>query len=67
MYGGTAYVTSAGNEIPGLSLEDAEGDLLRWLENMLARLSLEIDPSTKEGSRAKEEAVNTLRDIIRRM
>ena len=67
MYGGTAYVTSAGNEIPGLSLEDAEGDLLRWLENMLARLSLGIDPSTKEGSRAKEEAVNTLRDIIRRM
>ena len=67
MYGGTADVNSAGNEIPGLSLEDAEGDLLRWLENMLARLSLGIDPSTKEGSRAKEEAVNTLRDIIRRM
>ena len=60
-------MTSAGNEIPGLSLEDAEGDLLRWLENMLARLSLGIDPSTKEGSRAKEEAVNALRDIIRRM
>lgn len=67
LYGGTAYVTSAGNEIPGLSLEDADGDLLHWLENLLARMALGIDPSTKEGSRAKEEAVNALRDIIRRM
>lgn len=68
LYGGTAYVTSAASYVPGLdSLEDAGGDLLRWLENMLARMALGIDPSTKEGSREKEEAVNALREIIRRM
>lgn len=70
LYGGTAYVTSAGDssiEHLKQTLEEADGDLLRWLEHMLARLSLGIDPSTREGSRQKEEAVNALRDIIRRM
>ena len=65
---GRGYVTSADNYIPGLdSLEEAGGDLFRWLEHMLARLSLGIDPSTREGSRQKEEALNALRDIVRRM
>lgn len=70
LYGGTAYVTSAGDssiERLKQTLEEADGDLLRWLEHMLARMALGIDPSTKEGSREKKEAVNALREIIRRM
>lgn len=49
------------------TLEDAEGDLTVWMENMMARLERGIDPSTKEGGRQKTEAVNALRDIVKRI
>ena len=66
---GTAYVTGSEDYsgVPMQTLEEANGDVLRWLEHMLARLSLGLDPSTREGSRQKEEAVNVVRDIIRQM
>ncbi len=62
---GSAYVTSAGNDENGLiqSLEDADGDLFRWLESMLTQQ----DQGTREGSLQKKEALNTLLDIIKRM
>lgn len=43
------------------SLEDADGDLLCWLESMLNQ------QDTGEGNRQKKEALNTLLDIVKRM
>lgn len=48
-------------------MQQAEGDLLRWLEHLLARMALGLDLSAEEGSREKEEAVSALRDIRQRM
>lgn len=45
------------------TLEDAEGDLLSWLESMLSA----PDQGTGEEARQKQEAVNALSDIVRRM
>lgn len=45
------------------TLEDAEGDLLSWLESMLSA----PDQGTGEEGRRKQEAVNALSDIVRRM
>ena len=56
---GTAHVAAAGSDGPIQSLEDADGDLVRCLEHMLARES--------EGPREdQKEALNILYDIIRR-
>lgn len=62
---GSAYAVSAesdGNK-PVQSLEDADGDLIRWLEHMLARQG----QGTAGGSRQKKEPLNILSDIIKRM
>ena len=61
---GTAYATSTenGGGGPRQSWEDAAGDLIRWLESMLA-----WQEQDKAGSSQKTEALNTLRDIVSRM
>lgn len=62
---GSAYAASAEDSGKALiqSLEDADGDLVRWLERMLARQ----DQGTHEGSRQKKESLEILSDIVRRM
>lgn len=50
------------NNIMKESLEDADGDLFRWLDSMLAQQN----KGTREGQQ-KKEALNVLSDIIRRM
>lgn len=62
---GSAHVASAGSSDnkPVELLEDADGDLLRWLERMLAQQ----DQGTAEGGRQKKESLNILSDIIKRM
>ena len=57
---GTAYVH---DDRLKRTLEEAEGDLLSWLESMLSA----PDQGTGEEGRRKQEAVNALSDIIRRM
>ena len=59
---GSARAASAGSDKPIQSLEDADGDLVRWLEHMLAQQN----EGTREGQQRKE-ALNVLSDIIRRM
>ena len=62
---GSAYAVSAGDSENGpiQSLEDVDGDLIRWLEHMLAQQ----DHGNAEGSRPKKESLNILSDIIKRM
>ena len=55
---GSAYVIGGENQ-PLQSLEDADGDLVRWLESILARQS-------QEDSQDKEP-LTALLDIVRRM
>ena len=57
---GTAYVH---DDRLKRTLEEAEGDLLSWLESMLSA----PDQGTGEEGRRKQEAVNALSDIVRRM
>ena len=45
------------------SLEDADGDLIRWLEAIL----FQQEQGTIEGRHQKEELLNALRDIVKRM
>lgn len=52
--GGSACVTSGGDQ-PLQSLEDADGDLVRWLESMLAQRGKNKEP------------LNILYDIVKRM
>lgn len=52
--GGSARVTSGGDQ-PLQSLEDADGDLVRWLESMLAQRGKDKEP------------LNILYDIVKRM
>lgn len=47
---------------PKRSLEEAENDVIIWLESMLTRQSQEIG-----GSRQKAEALSAFHDIVRRM
>ena len=47
---------------PKRSLEEAENNVIIWLESMLTRQSQEIG-----GSRQKAEALSALHDIVRRM
>ena len=51
---GSARVTSGGDQ-PLQSLEDADGDLVRWLESMLAQRGKDKEP------------LNILYDIVKRM
>ena len=55
---GSAYVIGGENQ-PLQSLEDADGDLVRWLESILARQG-------QEDSQDKEP-LTVLLDIVRRM
>ena len=59
---GSSYVTSAGDG-PIQSLEDADGDLMRWLKSILAQQ----DQGSSGSSRQKMESVNILSDIVKRM
>lgn len=59
---GSAYAAGNGNK-PIESLEDADGDLVRWLERMLVRQ----DQGLNKGSRQKKELLNILSDIVRQM
>lgn len=59
---GSAYAAGNGNK-PIESLEDADGDLVRWLEHMLVRQ----DQGLNKGSRQKKELLNILSDIVRQM
>lgn len=54
---GSAYAVSAGDSENGpiQSLEDVDGDLIRWLEHMLARQNQNKEP------------LNVLADIVKRM
>ena len=62
---GSAYAYSAESDEGGLiqSLEDADGDLIRWLEAIL----FQQEQGTIEGRHQKEELLNALRDIVKRM
>ena len=64
---GTAYATSADGSDGGpiRSLEDADGDLIRWLESMLAQEKKET--GSKGGNSQKVQVLDTLSDIIKRM
>ena len=66
---GTAHATSSKDSSGGSiqSLEDADGDLVRWLESVLARQNQGPDGKPREGSSQSKEALDTLRDIIKRM
>lgn len=61
---GTAYATSAadGDGGPMQSLEDADGDLIRWLDSMLV-----WQDQDKAGSSQKAEVLKVLQDIVKRM
>ena len=61
---GTAYATSAdnGDGGPRQSLEGADGDLMRWLENMLS-----WQDQDKAGNGQTAEVIKALRDIVKRM
>lgn len=61
---GTAYATSTadGDGGPMQSLEDADGDLIRWLDSMLA-----WQDQDKVGSSQKAEVLKVLQDIVKRM
>lgn len=61
---GTAYATSTDNSAggPRQSLEDADGDLMRWIENMLS-----WQDQDKAGSHQKTEALKALHDIVKQM
>ena len=69
-FNGWAYVTSldgSGSPIrPIQSLTDADGDLFRWLDAMLARQDQRIGAATGASARQRE-ALNALSDIVRRM
>lgn len=62
---GSAYAVGSGNAESGpiQSLEDTDGDLIRWLESILAQL----DQGTRADSRQKEEALNALLNIVKQM
>lgn len=65
---GSAHVTSGGSvDRLKQTLEDTEGDLMIWLESMMAQQDQGTDTATKEGSRQKAEALKTLHDIVKRM
>ena len=68
MAGGTAYVTSLDDNDDKLihSVEEANGDLIRWLESMLARQDHGTSSATS-GSRLQKEALGALYDIVKRM
>mgnify|MGYP001026149565 CR=1 FL=1 len=55
------------NNIMKESLEDADGDLIVWLESMLARQKQGANGGTSDGSGKKGEALNTLLDIVKQM
>lgn len=64
---GTAYATSAdgSGDGPVRSLEDVDGDLMRWLESMLAQEKQAT--GSQGGNSQKAQALNTLSDILKRM
>lgn len=49
------------------SLEDADGNLIVWLESMLARQKQGANGGTRDSSGQKTEALNALYGIIKRM
>ena len=55
------------NNIMKESLEDADGDLIVWLESMLARQKQGANGGTSDVSGKKGEALNTLLDIVKQM
>ena len=61
VHNGWAYVVSEDGK-PIESLEDADGDLFRWLDAMLDRQEQGIG-----ASRRQKEALNALYDIVKRM
>lgn len=61
VHNGWAYVVDDGRK-PIESLEDADGDLFRWLDAMLDRQEQGIG-----ASRRQKEALNALYDIVKRM
>lgn len=52
---------------PKESLEDADGDLIAWLESMLAQQKRGTNGGTRDSSGQRAEALNTLYNIVRRM
>jgi hypothetical protein len=46
-------------------LEDVDGDLMRWLESMLAQEKQAT--GSQGGNSQKAQALNTLSDILKRM
>lgn len=50
-------------DTPARSLDEAEGDLMRFLQSMMAQQDQWTGPSSRE----RKEALDTLYDIIRRM
>ena len=61
VHNGWAYVVDDGRK-PIESLEDADGDLFRWLDAMLDRQEQEAG-----ASRRQKAALDTLYDIVKRM
>ena len=61
VHNGWAYVVDDGRK-PIESLEDADGDLFRWLDAMLDRQEQGIGASSRQ-----KEALNALYDIVKRM
>lgn len=62
---GSAYAVGSENAESGpiQSLEDMDGDLIRWLEGILAQLGQEA----RADSRQREEALNALLNIAKQM
>lgn len=50
-------------DTPARSLDEAEGDLLHWLESMLAKQDQWTGPSGRE----RKEALDALYDVVKRM
>lgn len=59
---GSARAASVGSDKPIQSLADADGDLIRWLDSMLA-----WQDQDKAGSNQKAEVLKVLQDIVKRM
>ena len=69
MASGPITICSAGDldGKPKESLEDADGDLIAWLESMLAQQKRGTNGGTRDSSGQRAEALNTLYNIVRRM
>ena len=63
----TIYSAGDLNGKPKDSLEDADGDVIVWLESMLAQQNQGTNGGTRDSSGQRAEALNTLYDIVRRM